>query len=727
MAARNGWIVPVLLFSVAFVVRRISSSQDQDFPRDLNSSLVVAETIENIAEQVIGTHYDCRLQYGQLPESFTRLSVHHLLVGSRETLSSKWTAGDRELQSNESVIREIDFNFSSKNSSSQQMDQLHLDPSLPCVFFTNGFNHDGNLDGTWMKDVASVYLSRYLTPRAERSKKRTPRPGANVIFLNWHMEGLLAENALSVIPIYYKTMANYEIIVGRFKSAIQQIIDHLDELRSCRSGAGKESRKDYYAKFRFFGHSLGSHILAHALNGVHKLKPELKFDQIYGLDPAIPCFSNHQQGLTASGASGVTREVVILHSNAGILGASSDRGQFEIVLNGGTFQPNCSFFDLSCHHVRATDIFRYTDDDCKMVAYKCNKYEQFKLGACETCDIQTTTATTSGLPVTANGSSPAVLVTPNCVLVNLDEQNEDSELIESIVASSNEQVRQLADNYDDENDVYDAERAASVGLRLANEQNYYLRNAKPEYHFVNTNPKYQEIVSKSHCLQHYQLRLLTLDHSGAQSSVSDQVVCPLKLNHGEGISIQLFHEPVDSLLRRPQPRQRDQVPELTLTTIIDNQLHTGLGTFGGKPRLFVGAIIDNIDLKSWSECSIRQQQQQQQSNQTSVSWNHPKEFVLDIAFMSHTKKIVRHAFSSVLCAQWPPIVVGNDSDERAADAGWIEPGHLMLNLCRQSELANVSNSIDELIKQVKFQNQFESWHVILLNSLFSLFSGWEPL
>lgn len=709
----NGGCFPgkVVLFFV--LVQLTASCSGINSPRDESETSNSNGT--NLANQVIDTVRDCKLKYTQLPETFTRLSLYHLeLRPQRDGEGSV----NNQSTTRRTPLKKIDFNIDCEDGRQLQLqlEKLNLNSQLPFVFFTNGFNHDGVIDGTWMEDVAKVYLSRYLGAGGDSSSssdKNNKRPGMNIIFLDWYVEGLLAHNALSVIPVYYKTMANFDIIVGRFQAAIQQIIEHLETLRARASQNTTqgllpqvESRKDYYGKFRFFGHSLGSHILAQALDRVHKSSQDrIKFGQLYGLDPAVPCFLNEHQGLTASRASGVAREVIVLHSNAGILGAFSPRGQLEIVLNGGTFQPNCSMFDLKCHHVRSTDIFRYTDDRCKMVAYRCDKYEQFKVGACETCDTPT------------EGRN----LTSNCVLVNLNEQNEDSESIRSIIMESDgqqQQVRQLADN-DDGNDVYDFKKAISIGLALAREELDHLRkNAKSEYHFVNTNPRFGQQISKSHCLQHYQLRLLTLVDSQlnrqlfTNQSAKTPRDCPLRLLYGnDRINVKLFQEPPHSSNITGQRRNtRDQMSEFELTTIIEDELHTGLATFVGGPELFVGALIDNIDLSSWSECLA--DQGRVDDKQLPV-----REFFLDIAFMSHTRKSVRHAFSSVLCAKWP-----TDDHTRKA-----EPNQLVLSLCRQSELANVSNKIDHLIGQIKFHNQYEPWHVVLLNSLFSLFSGWEPL
>lgn len=97
---------------------------------------------------------------------------------------------------------------------------------------------------------------------------------------------------------------------------------------------------------------------------------------------------------------------------------------------------------------------------------------------------------------------------------------------------------------------------------------------------------------------------------------------------------------------------------------------------------------------------------------------------------------IRHAFSSVLCAQLGlmeadgggrPSEVATEtsrSTERASEL--TTNGHLILNLCRHSELKDVSAKIDKLLNQIRLQMLEETWKVSLLNSLFSLFTEWEP-
>jgi hypothetical protein len=69
----------------------------------------------------------------------------------------------------------------------------------------------------------------------------------------------------------------------------------------------------------------------------------------------------------------------------------------------------------------------------------------------------------------------------------------------------------------------------------------------------------------------------------------------------------------------------------------------------------------------------------------------------------------------------------NNKDDKATSAAHDFPrSDLMLYLCKQSELKNVSAEIDRLSNQIKSQLLDETWKVSLLNSLFSLFIEWEP-
>lgn len=453
-----------------------------------------------------------------------------------------------------------------------------------------------------MDQVTTVFEHYYKKTALMRLKSNT-----NIVYVKWYVKTLFADTLFSRVPIYYKTMANYQIILDYVVNAIVKLIDYVEESRG--GWDSYEARARYFAQYRFYGHSLGAHIIAHAVGRIHQLRPHAKFGKLVGLDPAHPCFYNGDLGINAYKVPDSTNQVVVVHTNVGFAGVDTPRSPIEIVLNGGTFQPNCQWYDMTCSHIRATDILSYFDDQCQMVAYRCNKYEQFKLGACETCE--------QAYPDTPGDFG--------CILVNLAEQHVDSE--EFLPSSDVDGTRQLAEE-DDEDDLLPI-RTSKVNNETS--QPDRLRHRKASYHFANTNPK-GGIGSASHCLQHYQMRLLILSGSRVW-----QQRCPISNFLAESsnkIKLQLFFEP-----SRRHSRQRNRLgAQLNFTrrafdgqqlqAILADKLHTGLLNYEGKPELFVGAMLSNVNIDGWSKCLTKLGD----SNEIEL------QFYLDMAFMSHVKK-----------------------------------------------------------------------------------------
>lgn len=73
---------------------------------------------------------------------------------------------------------------------------------------------------------------------------------------------------------------------------------------------------------------------------------------------------------------------------------------------------------------------------------------------------------------------------------------------------------------------------------------------------------------------------------------------------------------------------------------------------------------------------------------------------------------VRNAYSSVLCGQWNPYQ--NQGQK------------LVLDLCKKSELSNVSAQINQVVEHYQFEHSYDSWRDSLLNNLFHLYSEWDP-
>lgn len=553
--------------------------------------------------------YDCLFtSFPQTPTALT-VSMYHLLLDESSIREPHAGYNNNNNNHNNKTI-EISHSNTSLGSRVVVMNQIRFEvlnltnlrssklrPDIPFVFFTNGFNHQGGIENSWMYDLATVFVRYYL------DKGHTPE--TNVVFIPWQISGLMGMDPFSIMLVYYRTMSNYELVLASVVDALTKIVDFVEAARD-RLADGDDyddpRRSNYYSKFRLYGHSLGAHIISHAADRVNRARPFVKFGQVIGLDPAVVCFRGGY-GISATKLASSASRVVVIHSNAGITGLSSTRGNVEIFINGGSFQPDCPFYDLLCHHSRSHDILRYVDDECAMVAYRCDDYEQFKVGACQLCE---------------DADQDPLSHDPSCILVNLAEQhaeNNDTGMIH--------RKRQLAS---DENDgeVYDD---GSVGpsrpvysVRKDEHQKYH--------HFVNTNPQYLA-NNNSHCLQHYQLRLLTMADETKRSHE-----CPLSsFLTGPNIQINLFeHLPTDFIFNSSSNQSYNELIDRlgiygkSLTSTMDEILYTGLVTFAGKPKLFTSAIVDGFNLSEWSKCMIK--------NKLSSNL----EFVLDIAFMSSTRQ-----------------------------------------------------------------------------------------
>ncbi|XP_043285594.1 uncharacterized protein [Venturia canescens] len=114
------------------------------------------------------------------------------------------------------------------------------------------------------------------------------------------------------------------------------------------------------AKLKLFattlvGHSLGAHVVGVAGRRV----TGGKVSRIFGLDPALPYFS--EKNATGRLSRSSARNVQVIHTNGGQLGLLEPLGHADFYVNGGASQPGCtvldSFFAGSCSHGRAFWLF----------------------------------------------------------------------------------------------------------------------------------------------------------------------------------------------------------------------------------------------------------------------------------------------------------------------------------------------------------------------------------
>lgn len=547
--------------------------------------------------------------------------------------------------------------------------------------------------------------------KQQKSNKVHFEEGRNVIFLTWSIPDLFASNLFAMIPAYYKTVANYDLIVDYVSGTILKFIELVERTNEFET---EEARANYYKKFQFYGHSLGSHILSDAISQVVgelaeassavtvagnrgppaatrrpfglpivrlPTKP-MKFGKLMGLDPASPCFVSLEYGISSSKVSEAVEEVVVLHSNAGFAGIPNERANLEVVLNGGTFQPGCVWYDFTCSHVRSTDILSYIDDECQMVAYRCTSYNHFKQGACETCPSSSADADADRTTTTSS------LLERNCILVNLPEQHRDKPQVLAYAELLSNRTRQLAAATTTEPGSLSPKQLQWLTESLlSSQQNTKLvqklsspngtstigeasdaanetKSRKAYFHYVNTNANFR-FGRKSHCLQHYQLRLLIYNED-----LSLREKCKLSsfyIKSNDEIKLKLFYEtaqgnvgqphnpylmggrqaeaqledgdlPMNDQTRTGSGRQlvakmfrdhddpRIMSDQIKLGAVIKDVFHTALVNFEDSAKLFVGAQVENIDLLAMAQCYKR-------ANATSGP-----NFVLDTAFMSHTNE-----------------------------------------------------------------------------------------
>lgn len=497
---------------------------------------------------------------------------------------------------------------------------------------------DGNLDTHWMGKLASV-LAEHTYMAQTHAKPVKMR--ANVLFLRWHIPGLTGTNLLDIIPTYFKTLANYDQLVEQAVNSLAKVVEFVEEARANQDAwKSAASRLRYYSQFRFYGHSLGAHIIADAVHFFQtEHQQDLKFKLVAGFDPALPCFSSLSYGINYDKLAESVDQLMVVHTNAGFAGATNARGQIEVVLNGGTFQPGCHWYQMACHHKRSSALFEYYDDECMLVAYKCSKYEQFKLGACETHEFST--LFTKEIELLEPGRTNQV--TPDYVPVNLEELHIDN--WELTTLASNRRVRQLAEEIDDESyELYmmKVKRAwkliddkSNGGVAQTEGGQKDRKDDVRQFHFVSTNPDFATHSPPSHCLQHYQARLVILQHSDSSETLlkNDCFSGNFLTANSNGLKISLISEENLMNLEPKLGEASDEFREGTLlnyielNAIIDESLHTGLITYRGQPKLFVGAIVDNIDFVKWSACLKKKR-----------IVNTGFTFVLDVAFMSHTNQ-----------------------------------------------------------------------------------------
>lgn len=157
-------------------------------------------------------------------------------------------------------------------------------------------------------------------------------------------------------------------------------------------------------RIQLVGHSLGAH-----LAGFIGKATTRKVGRIFGLDPAGPCFGQITGSLYPTEsrlAPDDAEEVVSIHTDYELLGLEAPVGKYSVYIEGGKKQPGCTaltklavesispdgpdFDKIACSHSRAPNLLSLQlashHDECMMVAYECDSWDNFKLGFCGFCD-----------------------------------------------------------------------------------------------------------------------------------------------------------------------------------------------------------------------------------------------------------------------------------------------------------------------------------------------------
>lgn len=257
---------------------------------------------------------------------------------------------------------------------------------------------------------------------------------ANVFIVDW------SGGSKPLLPI------DYSASVANTKFVGQLIADFITELQI-------KTNQVSASNYHLIGHSLGAHISAYIGYAVGSI------GRITALDPAGPCFSvfkdfftnsedyriASKSGYLHSGARRLSPEsadiVVALHTDTTFFGLEENCAHFDIFINGGVKQPECSSFnpadrfsslmsldldkafnfDITCAHSYSHNLldfigiplagtvfgpgahrvsgseFEIFNETCTPMAYRCVSYAAFKAGECGFCATNSSDCVHTGL------------------------------------------------------------------------------------------------------------------------------------------------------------------------------------------------------------------------------------------------------------------------------------------------------------------------------------------
>lgn len=514
------------------------------------------------------------------------------------------------------------------------------DSSASSYFIVHGFLSSWNSD-SWMCNTKDFILNNTR---------------ANVFIVDW------SGGAKPMLPIdYAAAVSNTNQVAEQLASFIRILLE--------LSG---QSEAD---KFHFIGHSLGAHIsgfVGYALQG--------SLGQITALDPAGPCFSTlmglngHSEQASESGILGVAgrrlsaasaRLVLALHTDTGLFGLNENCAHYDIYVNGGFRQPNCTSlnpgerlasllqfrlaetfdFGVTCAHSFAHKLLDTFDSHrpqlsqvpllvgerkCAPMAFTCRSWDAYRLGECGLCQDRSA----------------------QCIFAGLNEVNLRKKSRAAQLANQSELTDPTIDDNNDADDEDDNENGHQSSMDSEKNKE---RTENPSQlvsrwrHFIRTD------VESLTCLYHYQVVIgveKPVESRAGQSKKYFYVQIPLDATgvlvnstSGKALSyrlVQVSHAMPASLQASFAASMRSFYGSQSEAIQVENkQIHTALITFKSSldcnksSSVSLCAPLRGIrQLKVWS--SDRHQLE-------SVSW-------LALNFMSAAKESSRLRFSHLLAA-----------------------------------------------------------------------------
>ncbi|XP_031783896.1 pancreatic triacylglycerol lipase [Nasonia vitripennis] len=280
---------------------------------NLPDSLGVVKNIsELVATTAVFTRNNVTLNCFGLPIKLFADAVKKMFMQETKAKDVRFYFASRSQPDYVTVLVDDDFSLR----------ETDFDITRPTVVITHGFMSSGK--ESWLKEMKDAFLKL---------------DDVNVIVVDWQ-KGSNTWN--------YFSAAISTRIVGL------QIAKLFAQIREVEYASNSSPDVDSWGSLYFVGHSLGSHISAHAALLIRESQAKQEnswiVSRITGLDPAQPCF--HTANLTLKLDKDDAPFVDVIHTNARQiyflgLGLPDQLGFADFYPNGGEIQPGCSDIDTS--------------------------------------------------------------------------------------------------------------------------------------------------------------------------------------------------------------------------------------------------------------------------------------------------------------------------------------------------------------------------------------------